>query len=131
MILTGPYLDAETGKKILTISKSIVNMKNKFRGVASIDMLVNDLQIIIDRVRFYDTGFLMLVNKENGEILNDPYQYKKIYNIYETNLTKFTKDQWEKIIRNKVDYLEDEIINITNTDNEEILIMRNFIENQI
>ncbi|EAR87965.3 cache domain protein (macronuclear) [Tetrahymena thermophila SB210] len=131
MVLTGPYLDAATKMKTLTISKAIVNQYNQFRGVASIDMLVNDLQVIIDRVRFYDTGFLMLVNQANGQILNDPYNSSDIYYIYDTSLTKFTKDQWTNIISNNVDYSEDEIIDFYNSDGVEILLMRNFIENQI
>lgn len=48
MILTGPYLDSGTGLKTITISKAIANQYNIFRGVASIDMLVSDLQTIID-----------------------------------------------------------------------------------
>ena len=84
MILTGPYLDTDTKKKTLTISKAIKNQNAVFRGVASIDMLVNDLQTIIDRVKFYETGFLMLVNQRNGEILNDPYNSNTIYHIYDS-----------------------------------------------
>lgn len=91
-------------------------------------MLVSDLQQIIDRVKFYDTGFLMLVNKKNGEILNDPYNQKRVYHIYDSELTKFTFGDWDNIIRNNVAYKEDEIINIFNTDREAMLIMRNFIE---
>lgn len=91
-------------------------------------MLVNDLQTIIDRVKFYETGFLMLVNQRNGEILNDPYNSPTIYHIYDEALTKFTKNHWTNIINNKVDYAEDQIINIVNTDGEQILIMRNFID---
>jgi hypothetical protein len=43
MILSGPYLDSDTKQKTLTISKAIMNQYGKFRGVASIDMLVGDL----------------------------------------------------------------------------------------
>lgn len=81
-------------------------------------MLVNDLQTIIDRVKFYETGFLMLVNQKNGEILNDPYNNKDVYRIFDSQFTKFTSSDWYDIISNKDKYKEDEIINIVNTDNE-------------
>lgn len=70
-------------------------------------MLVFDLQTIIDRVKFYETGFLMLVNKRNGEILNDPYSTNTVYRIYDSALTKFTQSDWVNVISNNLDYAED------------------------
>ncbi len=43
MLLTGPYYDAASNLKTITISKAIIDMNNNFQGVAAIDMIVSDL----------------------------------------------------------------------------------------
>lgn len=43
MVITGPYYDRVTQRKTLTISKAIIDKDNLFLGVASVDILVNDL----------------------------------------------------------------------------------------
>lgn len=63
MVITGPYFDSLTNIKTITISKPIIDKDNIFVGVAAIDMLVADLQNILERVKFYDSGFLMQVSE--------------------------------------------------------------------
>ncbi len=72
-MLFGPYYDIATMMKTLTISRAMIGLQNKFIGVASIDLLVSDLQKILQKVVFYDTGFLILVDRETGLVLNDPF----------------------------------------------------------
>lgn len=51
-------------------------------------------------MKFYQTGFLMLVDQSNGVIMNDPYNTATVYHIYDSDLSKFTLDQWNNIINN-------------------------------
>lgn len=48
---------------------------------------MSDLQSIIERVKFYETGFLILVSEENEMVLNDPYKITSKYAIYDTHIT--------------------------------------------
>lgn len=44
----------------------------------------------------------MLVNLDNGIILNDPYNSKEIYSIFDTDLTKFSENDWRETISDKI-----------------------------
>ena len=43
MVITGPYVDAVTGEKTLTVSKAAVKKNAELLGISSIDMFISDL----------------------------------------------------------------------------------------
>jgi len=45
-------------------------------------------------VKFYETGFLILVNQATGMILNDPFNASSTYTIFNTTITGLTITDW-------------------------------------
>ena len=68
--------------------------------MAAIDMVVSDLQRIIERVKFYDSGFLMKISESDGLVLNDPFNNNELYHIYDSDVTKLNMEHWN-IIRDR------------------------------
>ena len=128
MVISGPYLDYGTKETVLTITKGIVDMNNNFIGVGAIDILVSDMQSVLQKVRFYDTGFLILVDETSGLVMNNPYGQSGLYHIYDQQITGLNNYHWDMILsRSNVD----QILTITNTNNQIILIIRNFLSTDI
>jgi hypothetical protein len=96
--------------------------------VAAIDIVVPDLQDIISRVIFYNTGFLYLVDLSSGIVLNDPFSNSVVYHIWDSNVTGITMDAWNQISDNST---TGQVLEITDTNGNAILIIRNFISTAI
>lgn len=134
--------------KTLTISRAMIGLQNKFIGVASIDLLVSDLQKILQKVVFYDTGFLILVDRETGLVMNDPFYRTKTdqnnktteiepYYIFNQTITGLNETQWNEIKdQSEFDSIEAQrngttksldYLVFTNHTGDRILIMKNSI----
>jgi hypothetical protein len=56
--------------------------------------LVKDFQSVLERVKFYDTGFLIMVNEENGLVMNNPYDIDSVYYIFDSDITGLNQAHW-------------------------------------
>ncbi len=64
-MVTEPYVDAETGGQVVTISTPIYNSSNKIIGVAAMDIEINKLNEMIDNQKLGETGYYILLSKSN------------------------------------------------------------------
>jgi hypothetical protein len=85
---------------------------------------VKDFQSVLERVKFYDTGFLIMVNEENGLVMNNPYDIDSVYYIFDSDITGLNQAHWNQI---KNEENQESILSIFNIRGEEILIIRNFL----
>lgn len=103
MSVSAPYLDEQTGKYCITISKIVYSTKNQFLGIFGIDFYIDKMiEIFGDSYNKSDSGsdnnsdYAFLVDI-NGDILNHPsneYQMSgdKKVNIGDTNYMKAYND---------------------------------------
>lgn len=77
-------------------------------------------------MKFYETGFLILVNQATGMILNNPFNSSSTYAIFDTSITGLTLSDWNQI-KDSSTAEEYKILTFTNSNKEDVLIMRNFI----
>jgi methyl-accepting chemotaxis protein len=69
--ITNPYTYPISGKNVLMSSIVVpIKYKNKFVGVAGIDVILETIQKKIDKIKPYDTGYLSLISN-NGVYVTD------------------------------------------------------------
>ncbi len=67
-----PYKYSAGGSEVyMTTVSAPIMLKNKFAGVATVDILLDDLQNIIDTVHPYETGYLAILSS-NGAFVSHP-----------------------------------------------------------
>lgn len=65
-VWTDPYLDADTEKMVVTLSKAIPD-----QGVVAIDIFLDTLTRIVNEIKLSDTGYIFLVDN-NGFYITNP-----------------------------------------------------------
>ncbi|OON92848.1 MAG: hypothetical protein ATN31_07750 [Candidatus Epulonipiscioides saccharophilum] len=74
--LTDPYVDANTGTIVITLSKTVVDKNNNFVGIIAVDMSVKILQEIITEFDNGDGTYLFIINEHNQVIMHPDKKYQ-------------------------------------------------------
>ncbi|MBO8154771.1 methyl-accepting chemotaxis protein, partial [Thermovirga sp.] len=82
-VLTEPYVDAGTGKLLITVAAPINSSSGKILGVAAIDVILEDLSEMITSYKILGKGYGFLIDKE-GNFIAHP----KSEMIMKENMTK-------------------------------------------
>ncbi|MBC2396317.1 methyl-accepting chemotaxis protein [Clostridium tetanomorphum] len=83
VLYTEPYIDAVTGKMVISIIQSIYDEKKTFLGVVGIDLLLDELPSIMEKYKIGKSGFVFLVSKK-GNLVYHPVKEM----ILKTNITQ-------------------------------------------
>lgn len=102
-VWTEPYEDAASGEMIVTIAQAYYNTKNEMLGVAALDVSIDTLVSMVDKVKIGDTGYATLIDT-NGNLVVHPD--KKLVGI---NIAKesFYKQMMKKGESGTVEYEQD------------------------
>lgn len=84
MTFTDPYLDANTGQMVVTISMPLKNSDGKLLGVAGVDMTIDKVSEFMKNYKVKDSGYALLVDSK-GTMLYHPD--KEL--ILKDNITKY------------------------------------------
>lgn len=84
---SAPYVDAMTGKMVITIATPIFDNNHKIVGAVGMDYLIDKLPDIMKKYKVGDTGYTFLLDKE-GNFMYDPNAEK----ILKENLPKVSGD---------------------------------------
>jgi len=82
-ILTEPYVDAGTGKLLITVATPVLSSSSRVLGVAAIDVVIEDLSKMITSYKILGAGYGFLLDKD-GNFIAHP----KSDMIMEENITK-------------------------------------------
>jgi methyl-accepting chemotaxis protein len=69
IVWTDPYVDAITGKLVITVAKPLI-INNEILGVYAIDIYLDVLSVYISNIKLGETGYFTMLNKDNTIILN-------------------------------------------------------------
>ena len=97
IILTEPYVDANTEEWMVTSSLSFNESDDNIIGVAAVDVTLEQLTAKFSSVTILDTGYILLVSK-GGMILVMPDEWKTsddTLRIYDTDSTGISEEEWE------------------------------------
>ncbi|AIF45495.1 methyl-accepting chemotaxis protein [Virgibacillus sp. SK37] len=102
-VWTEPYEDAASGEMIVTIAQAYYNTKNEIMGVAALDVSIDTLVSMVDKVKIGETGYATLIDT-NGNLVVHPD--KKLVGI---NVAKegFYKQMMKKGESGTVEYQQD------------------------
>ncbi|WP_019376062.1 methyl-accepting chemotaxis protein [Virgibacillus halodenitrificans] len=70
-VWTEPYEDAASGEMIVTIAQAYYNTKNEMLGVAALDVSIDTLVSMVDKVKIGETGYATLIDT-NGNLVVHP-----------------------------------------------------------
>lgn len=70
-IYTEPYVDELTKKKVLTISRSVVNENGNFIGVVAVDLNIESVQAYVNNISLMNSGYVVVADKEGRLIANN------------------------------------------------------------
>ncbi|TCO77433.1 cache domain-containing protein [Marinisporobacter balticus] len=84
---TKPYLDATTKKTTITISKTVKNYNNEFKGVIAIDFFLDELSNKIENFQAFKQGYAFLIDqdKENYVFITKDINDRRFDKIIESN----------------------------------------------
>ncbi|MDP4094002.1 MAG: cache domain-containing protein [Bacillota bacterium] len=97
VIYTEPYVDAQTGKMVITIAEA-VNYKGKFLGVMAADIYITNVIKTVNSYKINDTSYSFLIDNEgyflthpDTEFLPDKNGMKNIDSIKGVDYSKLSK----------------------------------------
>ncbi|MBM7871688.1 hypothetical protein JOC70_003198 [Clostridium pascui] len=64
---TKPYIDSTTKKNIITVSKTVTDKENKFKGVMAIDIYLDDLSKKINYFKEFNQGDIFIISRTDNE----------------------------------------------------------------
>ncbi|WP_097026994.1 cache domain-containing protein [Clostridium peptidivorans] len=62
-----PYIDSTTKKYTITVSKSVIDKENKFKGVLAIDIYLDDLSKKMNYFREFNEGDIFIISRTDNE----------------------------------------------------------------
>lgn len=63
---TKPYIDSTTKKHIITVSKTVMDKENKFKGVLAIDIYLDDLSKKISYFKEFNQGDIYIISRSDN-----------------------------------------------------------------
>lgn len=109
---TGTYIDAQTGKMVITLVKSIYDKQDNYMGVVATDLYLTDIQHALNEQNMSFEHYNMLVDHKGNLLAHEEEMYKPkaegIYNFSDVSanyneMLEETKSNGE-ILRYKKDY---------------------------
>lgn len=64
---TKPYIDSTTKKHIITVSKTVMDKENKFKGVLAIDIYLDDLSKKISYFKEFNEGDIYIISRSDDK----------------------------------------------------------------
>lgn len=64
---TKPYIDSTTKKHIITVSKTVMDKENKFKGVLAIDIYLDDLSKKISYFKEFNEGDIYIISRTDNK----------------------------------------------------------------
>ncbi|MBE6069083.1 MAG: hypothetical protein E7211_15525 [Clostridium lundense] len=85
---TKPYVDSTTKKHIITVSKSVMDKENKFKGVLAIDIYLDDLYKKINYFKEFSEGDIYIISRTDNTdfFIIDNVENSKSKAIFNNNL---------------------------------------------
>ncbi|MBF4692575.1 cache domain-containing protein [Fusibacter ferrireducens] len=97
---TEPYVDTTTNKHVITVSKTVIDKENEFKGVLAIDIYLDDLSEQIHALKKYNEGSVFMILKMDNQ------NYFIIDNLdNDISKTLFTNELIDQIYQNESDAL--------------------------
>lgn len=105
IVIVSPYVDAQTGSVVITIGKEISDTPNRgkrpFKNVVCMDVIVNHIKDITQKMEIAKKGYGMVINSDgfiiahrneelNGKDLTDVYDPELLENIKSTKNGRLT-----------------------------------------
>ena len=79
-IVTDPYVDAETGKMVITIAKAFKDKKDNVISVVAGDIFIDDIKSIVENINFSKNGYPILTTKSNNIVIHKNTNYLPVVN---------------------------------------------------
>lgn len=97
IVIVSPYIDAQTGSVVITFAKCISSENNSdpsSQNVVALDIIVNHIQSVTEKVEIAGKGYAMVVNADGFIVAHKNTEYigQNVADIYGT-------DNYEKIVR--------------------------------
>ncbi|OON96156.1 MAG: hypothetical protein ATN36_06285 [Epulopiscium sp. Nele67-Bin005] len=74
--ITDPYIDAQTGKLLVTLSTPLIDKTGDFRGVLAMDVSMESFELIIDDLSTENGGYLFITTSNNDIVIHPNPEYK-------------------------------------------------------
>jgi hypothetical protein len=126
VIVTEPYLDANSEQFMISISTALIN-DTEVIGVVSTDVTLSAISSILQNLDVIGNGYILLISK-GGMILTQPQSWNEIgttLRIFDTELTGLDEDLWADI--QNTDIAEDELQSYNDINNTEYYFVRSFV----
>lgn len=101
-IWTDPYVDAFTGKMIISAAMPVRDSRNKFVGVLAIDLSLENLSNQISSIKIGETGYPYVFDNQgnymihpNPDLLGTPLQVPELNSFIEARNTGIVEYEWE------------------------------------
>lgn len=95
IIVTNPYIDAQTGCLVMTISKRIMN-GNQLEGVLAFDFTINALSNIIKNSKNSSGAYAFVLNPDNTVLMHTDKKFAPVNENF-VSLTEVAGKQYEKL----------------------------------
>lgn len=127
VIVTEPYLDADSDQFMISISTALLKGSDVY-GVVSTDVLLSSISEILQKLDVIGNGYILLISK-GGMILTQPESWNEIgttLRIFDTELTGLDESLWTDIQDTSI--AEDELQSYNDINNTEYYFVRSFVK---
>ena len=76
IVWSDPYLDAAQNGLIVTVSTPVFNRNRQFRGVAAMDIQLNQITELVSEIHIGDTGYAFMIDKDKRLIAMPSIAYQ-------------------------------------------------------
>lgn len=98
MHLTNVYIDALTGKALITMSKRMIDNSGNLVGVVGIDFDMSGVDFVITKKNFFSDGSLVFVMDASGNLISYPnLDRTQLHSVF-TVENKVDVNVWKKVI---------------------------------
>ena len=128
VIVTEPYLDADSEEFMISISTALMDSEEKVYGVVSTDVTLSAISSILQNLDVIGNGYILLISK-GGMILTQPESWNDIgttLRIFDTELTGLDEDLWADIQDPNIG--EDELQSYKDINDTEYYFVRSFVK---
>jgi len=126
VIVTEPYLDADSDQFMISISTALLKGDEVY-GVVSTDVTLSAISSILQNLEVIGNGYILLISK-GGMILTQPQSWNEIgttLRIFDTELTGLDEDLWDDI--QNTDIGADELQSYKDINGTEYYFVRSFV----
>ncbi len=89
-----PYIDDDTGKLCVSISKAVLSPNKSIQGIVSVDIIMEDLTRMIEGTTISPNGKLHIIMEDGTYLTHTDKSLTMAGNYFENSKIPFTKEEW-------------------------------------